>query len=321
LFDSKAFFNLVDPNKNIIVAFSGGGDSSALLHFCYDLNQNGLLQGNLSAIHINHSLNKESDHWEDHCKIFCEERNIPLQSHGINIDVKKSGLESAARNARYKIFKDALQSNDQLLMAHHADDVAETILFRLFRGTGLDGLQGPMKKRALGEGVLLRPWLGYTKTDLNKYLSTNDIKFISDETNFEDNQDRNFIRNEVLKMASNRWPNASMQIQQTAELVSKHKKAHDFLLDQQFGENIRGSKLYRKFLLDLEEDTCVEVIRYWIKINNVAMPNKKIIGEILKAFIHSNPTPRTKVNWSRADNDQKSAFLTFCDGYLILNEK
>jgi len=321
LFDSKAFFNLVDPNKNIIVAFSGGGDSSALLHFCYDLNQNGLLQGNLSAIHINHSLNKESDHWEDHCKIFCEERNIPLQSHGINIDVKKSGLESAARNARYKIFKDALQSNDQLLMAHHADDVAETILYRLFRGTGLDGLQGPMKKRALGEGVLLRPWLGYTKADLNKYLSSNDIKFISDETNFEDNHDRNFIRNEVLKMASNRWPNASMQIQQTAELVSKHKKAHDFLLDQQFGENIRGSKLYRKFLLDLEEDTCVEVIRYWIKINNVAMPNKKIIGEILKAFIHSNPTPRTKVNWSRADNDQKSAFLTFCDGYLILNEK
>ena len=321
MFDSKAFFNLVDPNKNIIVAFSGGGDSSALLHFCYDLNQNGLLQGNLSAIHINHSLNKESDHWEDHCKIFCEERNIPLQSHGINIDVKKSGLESAARNARYKIFKDALQSNDQLLMAHHADDVAETILFRLFRGTGLDGLQGPMKKRALGEGVLLRPWLGYTKTDLNKYLSTNDIKFISDETNFEDNQDRNFIRNKVLKMASNRWPNASMQIQQTAALVSKHKKAYDFLLDQQFGENIRGSKLYRKFLLDLEEDTCVEVIRYWIKINNVAMPNKKIIGEILKAFIHSNPTPRTQVNWSRADNDQKSAFLTFSDGYLILNEK
>ncbi len=321
MFDSKAFFDLVDPNKNIIVAFSGGGDSSALLHFCYDLNQKGLLQGNLSAIHINHSLNKESDHWEDHCKIFCEERNIPLQSHGINIDVKKSGLESAARNARYKIFKDALQSNDQLLMAHHADDVAETILFRLFRGTGLDGLQGPMKKRALGEGVLLRPWLGYTKTDLNKYLSTNDIKFISDETNFEDNQDRNFIRNKVLKMASNRWPNASMQIQQTAELVSKYKKAHDFLLDQQFGENIRGSKLYRKFLLDLEEDTCIEIMRYWIKINNVAMPNKKIIGEILKAFIHSNPTPRTQVNWSRADNDQKSAFLTFCDGYLILNEK
>ena len=321
MLDSKVFFDLVDSKKNIIVAFSGGGDSSALLHFCYELNQKTLLHGNLSAIHINHSLNQNSDQWEEHCKIFCEERNIPFMSHGVNINVKKSGLESAARNARYKIFKDTLHSDDQLLMAHHADDVAETVIFRLFRGTGIDGLQGPMKKRTMGEGVLLRPWLGYTKSDLTQYLSANDIKFISDDTNFEDNQDRNFIRNEVLKMASNRWPNASKQIQQTAELVSKHKKAHDFLLDQQFGKNIRGPKLYRKFLVDLEEDTCLEVIRYWIKINNVAMPNKKIIGEILKAFIYSNPSPKTQVNWSRADNDQKNAFLTFCDGDLILNKK
>tara|TARA_Y100001936_G_scaffold33960_1_gene32017 strand:+ start:1426 stop:2391 length:966 start_codon:yes stop_codon:yes gene_type:complete len=321
LFDLKAFFDLVDPKKNIIVAFSGGCDSSALLHFCYELNRKELLHGNLSAIHINHSLNKDSDQWEEHCKIFCDERNIPFQSYGVNINVKKSGLESAARNARYKIFKDTLQSDDQLLMAHHADDVAETILFRLFRGTGIDGLQGPMKKRNLGEGKLLRPWLSHTKLDLIKYLSANDIKYISDKTNFEDNQDRNYIRNEVLRMASNRWPNASMQIQQTTELVSKHKKSHDFLLDQQFGNNIRGSKLHRKVLLDLDEDTCVEIIRYWIKINNVAMPNKKIIGEILKAFIYSSPSARTKVNWSRADNDQKSAFLTFCDGDLILNEK
>jgi len=321
LFDPKAFFDLVDPKKNIIVAFSGGGDSSALLHFCYELNQEELLYGSLSAIHINHSLNKNSDQWEEHCKIFCDERNIPFQSYSVNINVKKSGLESAARNARYKIFKDTLRSDDQLLMAHHADDVAETILFRLFRGTGIDGLQGPMKKRTLGEGELLRPWLGYTKSDLIKYLSANDIKFISDETNFEDNQDRNYIRNEVLKMALNRWPNASMQIQQTAEIVSNHKKSYDFLLNQQFGDEIRGSKLNRKFLLDLEEDACVEIIRYWIKINNVAMPNKKIIGEILKAFIYSSPGARTQVNWSRADNDQKSAFLTFCDGDLILNKK
>ena len=321
MFDPKVFFDLVDPNKNIIVAFSGGGDSSALLQFCYELNQSKLLHGNLSAIHINHSLHEESDQWEEHCKIFCEERNIPFQSHYVNINVKKSGLESAARNARYKIFQDILQPYDQLLMAHHADDVAETILFRLFRGTGIDGLQGPMKKRALGEGLLLRPLLAYAKSDLTKYLSDNNIKFISDNTNFEDNQDRNFIRNEVLKTASNRWPQASMQIQQTASLISKHKKVHDFLLVLQFGENIRGSKLNRKFLLELEEDACVEVIRYWIKINNVAMPNKKIVSEILKAFIYSSPSSRTKVNWSRADNDQKSAFLTFCDGDLILNDK
>ena len=88
-----------------------------------------------------------------------------------------------------------------------------------------------------------------------------------------------------------------------------------------FGSQIKGLKLHRKFLLDLDESTCVEIIRYWIKKNNAAMPNKKILGEILKAFIYSSPGARTQVNWSRADNDQNSAFLTFGDGDLILNEK
>lgn len=321
MFDLNSFFDLVNPNHNIVVGFSGGGDSSALLHFCHELNQQGLLHGSLSAIHINHSLHKDSEKWEDHCKIFCEERNIAFQSYAVEVDSKKSGLESAARNARYEIFKEVIQLNDQLLMAHHSDDVAETILFRLFRGTGLDGLQGPMQKRTLGKGVMLRPWLRYTKFDLSEYLSINNISFISDDSNFEDHQDRNFIRNEVLNIVSSRWPNASTQIQKTTDLVSKHKKAHDFLLEKQFGKYIHGLKLRRECLLDLEEETCTEVIRYWIKMNNVAMPNKKIIGEILKAFIYSNPSSRTQVQWSRADNDQKNAFLTFSDGDLILNKK
>ena len=321
LFDKKVFFDLVDSKKNIVVAFSGGGDSSALLHFCHELNQKKLLHGNLSAIHVNHSLNHHSDMWEDHCKIFCKERNIPFNSYVVSINKKKSGLESAARNARYKIFKRTLQANDQLLMAHHADDVAETILFRLFRGTGLDGLQGPMKKRFLGEGVLLRPWLGHTKSDLIKYLADNKIQHITDQSNFEDDQDRNFIRNELLKPASDRWPKASKQIQQTSELIFNHKSTYDLLLEQQFGSNIKGLKLHRKFLLDLDESSCTEIIRYWIKKNNVAMPNKKILGEILKAFIYSNPSAITRVNWSRADSEQKKAFLTFSDGDLVLNEK
>ena len=104
-------------------------------------------------------------------------------------------------------------------------------------------------------------------------------------------------------------------------IIFKHKKTYDILLEQQFGSQIKGLKLNRKFLLDLDESTCAEIIRYWIKKNNVAMPNKKILGEILKAFIYSNPSAITRVNWSRADNDQKKAFLTFSDGDLVLNEK
>ena len=124
-----------------------------------------------------------------------------------------------------------------------------------------------------------------------------------------------------MELISGRWPNAPKQIQQTSELIFKHKKTYDILLEQKFGSQIKGLKLDRKFLLDLDESTCVEIIRYWIKKNNVAMPNKKILGEILKAFIYSKPSAITRVNWSRADNEQKKAFLTFSDGDLVLNEK
>ena len=185
----------------------------------------------------------------------------------------------------------------------------------------MDGLQGPMKKRYLGEGVLLRPWLDRTKSELIKYLSDHNIQYITDESNFQDDQDRNFIRNELMKLVSGRWPNAPKKIQQTSELIFKHKKIYDILLEQQFGSQIKGLKLNRKFLLDLDESACAEIIRYWIKKNDIAMPNKKILGEILKAFIYSNPSAITRVNWSRADNDQKKAFLSFSDGDLVLNEK
>ena len=78
MISTNTFVNLVDPNKNTVIAYSGGGDSSALLHFCYELKQKNILLGNLSAIHINHSLNNEAEVWEKHCKNFCEERDIQL---------------------------------------------------------------------------------------------------------------------------------------------------------------------------------------------------------------------------------------------------
>ena len=76
MFDAKAFFELINPNKNIVVAYSGGGDSSALLHFCHELKQQGLFSGKLSAIHVNHALSKNADSWEKHCQKFCIERDL-----------------------------------------------------------------------------------------------------------------------------------------------------------------------------------------------------------------------------------------------------
>ena len=128
--------------------------------------------------------------------------------------------------------------NDQLLLAHHADDVAETLMFRLFRGTGIDGLNGPIKSRKLGEGILLRPWLDYSKSILVSYLEDKKLDHIEDESNASNDQDRNFIRNEILPLISKRWPHANSQIQQTSSLIAQHLDVHEKLIYAQFPDDL-----------------------------------------------------------------------------------
>ena len=321
MLDSKSFLNLIDPLKNIIVAFSGGGDSTALLHYCYELQQNNMFKGLLSAIHVNHMLSPSAMDWEEHCKSFCKARKIPILCSSIKIDSKKSGLESAAREGRYGVFKKNLNPGDQLLLAHHADDVAETLLFRLFRGTGVDGLKGPLQSRSLGEGVLLRPWLNYPKTSLITYLTEKQLNYIEDESNDINDQDRNFIRNEILSKISDRWPQAPLQIQKTSKFITKHLDVHETLIQQHFSDDLHLPTLCLQSLKNIESEMCNEVIRHWIKNNNIAVPNKKVLQEIIKAFISSQPSSKTKVEWSRADKAQSGGVLIFRDGDLMINNK
>jgi len=199
--------------------------------------------------------------------------------------------------------------------------VAETLMFRLFRGTGIDGLSGPSKSRKLGEGILLRPWLDYSKSILISYLVDRKLNYIEDESNASNNQDRNFIRNEILPLVSKRWPNANSQIQQTSSIIAQHLEVHEKLIYAQFPDTLFESSLSIESIKSLDEGMRNEVIRHWIKNNNVAVPNKKILQEITKAFIHAQPSIKTLVEWSRADKAQSGGILTFADGDLIINNK
>ena len=102
-------------------------------------------------------------------------------------------------------------------MAHHAADVAETFLLRLFRGTGSDGLGGPQKRRPVGQGTLIRPLLDYSKKELLELIKQRDNKLIEDRSKFESNQDRNIIRKNVMTLIGERLSNVSSRISNTAK--------------------------------------------------------------------------------------------------------
>ena len=243
--------NLLDalsPENRIFVAFSGGLDSTALLFLC----NKALIQKkirNLKAIHINHNLSENSENWQQHCESFCSSNNIEFESFMVKVSKNRSSIESQARQARYKIFESLLDENDQILLAHHRDDVFETILLRLFRGTGVDGLSGLNEKRSLGKGEIIRPFLNLSKSDLKIFIDENDLKYVQDDTNLNNDFDRNFLRNEIVPSLEKRWSKLSERAALTSLTAKKKKLSLDFMLEKNFKKEISTGSLKEQNLL------------------------------------------------------------------------
>jgi tRNA(Ile)-lysidine synthase len=308
----------IDLNKKIYIAYSGGADSTALLYLFSDLRHSYSIH--LEAIHVDHNLSPDNNAWESHCKNICNKLDIILHTKSVHIEVDGDGLESAARKARYKVFSDILKEGEQLLLGHHANDVTETILIRMFRGTGIDGLEGPALTRPVGKGVLIRPLLDLTKIELLEYLKNNEISFIEDSSNFESNQDRNFIRNDIIPLIEERWKNISSRIQATSEIIRGRNKSYSYLLDKNFNHLIKN-KIPVKDLKKVDSEILIDILRTSIREQNICLPSKKITKEIIKTFILSRPGPRSEVSWSRDDQDLPGGSAIYRDGCIVILKK
>ena len=201
------------------IAFSGGLDSTVLLHLLADLAKNQSLPA-LSAIHVHHGLQAAADAWPEHCRFMCESLGVPLQVIRVQVQPGAS-LERAARDARYAAFIEATQANEVLLTAQHRDDQAETLLFRLLRGAGVRGLSGMPRQRPLGKGQLLRPLLDATRAELEAYASQHKLRWIEDPSNQDRQFSRNYLRHQVFPALTQRWPQAMASMARSAAHLSE----------------------------------------------------------------------------------------------------
>lgn len=192
-----------DPTgKNIIVAYSGGVDSTALLVICSLLAPR--WKANIRAAHLNHNLRPSAAAESAHVQVLCQTISIPfiLGSCRVDIYAKRLGLgiEEAGRTLRYRFLLGLKKklSADAVLTGHHANDLAEDVLLRLLRGTGWPGLSGlPAFDPDRG---IVRPLLQVPKADLADFLSTLDISWIEDESNKDLSLLRNRVRHEMLPL-------------------------------------------------------------------------------------------------------------------------
>lgn len=192
--------------QTLVVGFSGGLDSSVLLHALAHLRR-----WPLRACHVHHGLSANADAWAQHCQTQASAWGIECAV--VRVDVPRAsgqGLEAAARAARHTAL--AQCGGDWLLLAHHRGDQAETVLHNLLRGTGVLGLAGMLEH----SGRILRPLLTVDRSALEDYARTHGLSWIDDESNLDEHYTRNWLRRSVLPLLRERVPHAEAQIAQAA---------------------------------------------------------------------------------------------------------
>ena len=209
--------------QRLCVTLSGGVDSVALLFALRSLQDS--LGFGLAALHVNHGLSPNADHWQAHCSALCGSLSVPLAIHRVRVRRDDPrGLEAAARDARYRVFASA--DADCLVLAHHQGDQAETLLHRLVRGAGVRGAAAMASESLLvGEGGLpirlLRPLLAFPKVCLEQFAREQGGEWVTDESNGDLRHARNFLRAEILPRLNERFPGADKALCRATQIFGE----------------------------------------------------------------------------------------------------
>ena len=222
----RASYQKIGSPSSILLAFSGGADSMALLHGLASLQEE--MGFALHLTHVNHGLRASSAEEEVFVQAVASRMGLPVQV--ARVDVRREGnLEAAAREARYGAFRAARAECGAavIALAHHADDQAETLLMHLLRGSGLAGLAGMPEWNA----PYWRPLLLVPKSVLVSVLQENNLDWVEDESNQDTSFTRNYLRARVLPHLERLQPGAACRMSQTAAMLRDEAEWHKELED------------------------------------------------------------------------------------------
>ena len=269
------------PALPLAVAFSGGADSTALLLACAEK-----WPGQVHAVHIHHGVQAAADDFEQHCRAFCTQLNVPLVVKKVDgRHAPGQSPEDAARRARYKAFE-AVALDDyaqvaikSIAIAQHTDDQVETLLLALSRGSGLPGLSA-MPASWVREGITYhRPLLAVRASDIRTWLAARGVAFIEDPTNVDEQFTRNRIRARLLPALEATFP----QFRDTFARSAAHAaQAQAVLLDVAVQDlTLIGTPPLIVKLQHLSRPRQANVLRHWLNTTYHAVPSAAQLAELL----------------------------------------
>ncbi|NNC97846.1 MAG: tRNA lysidine(34) synthetase TilS [Gammaproteobacteria bacterium] len=297
----ESFFGqLTDPPDKILLAYSGGLDSSVLLHAlrkcCSQYNFS------LSAIHVDHQLQNASTQFSDFCNDQCMAYQVPLKIKQVCID-ENSGesIEAMARHARYEVFHKCIESKTYLLTAHHADDQIETFFLQLLRGAGPKGLGSMQHVQDFGAGKLARPFLHLSRQQLLAYAQQHKIEYIDDPSNLSERFDRNYLRQAILPLLQQRWPGSDQSILRSIQHIATEHKVLSEILEKKLHKLVIGNVLHINEFLQQAVELQPLLLRQWVELCGHQQPSTKILNEIQKQILNTSPESNTRISWSNVE--------------------
>ncbi len=290
---SQSVHALKAPGVNrLVVAFSGGADSTCLLHLLSQLNSG----KPLIALHINHQLHADADVWQSHCEAVCRTLGVTFRCVVVNV-ARKGSLEAAARDARYAAFEAELSAGDLLLLAHHADDQIETVLFNLVRGHAAAGLMGMPSVRGVGNANLVRPLLGVRKREIIAYCQDRRLRWIEDDSNRDPGLDRNFLRSKVVPVLESRWPDFGGALLSALRRDGEVREIARTVAVEDLSFVSEDDGLVVSRLLELPLARRRNVLAWWIEDNRMPHPSAGLLDEMTRRFLSAAPDAAPLLAW------------------------
>lgn len=286
----------------LLVAFSGGRDSTALLDAACRLRRARTAGfAHLVAVHVHHGLLPEADAWETACAQTCARLEVPLQVARVKVEPAGGGIEEAAREARYAALAAAAAEHHAaaVLTAHHLDDRVETFLMQWMRGAGIDGLTGFVPAREFaGDAALLRPWLSVARSDIEHYVARRELIYVDDPTNAEPRLLRGALRAKVLPALRTVRPGFLRGAARSIELLTESAEALRELATADLAactEEAPAGMLRLDRLAALPAGRRAVAVRAWLAAHGVQVPSRARLAQVLAQALGGRADSRMKV--------------------------
>lgn len=281
-----------EGSKGLLVAFSGGLDSTVLLVLAVQFAREHRL--GLRALHVHHGLSPHADAWVAHCEGLCRQLAVPLLVERVQL-ARGNGesLEAQAREARYLCLAAHLGQGEWLLSAHHQDDQLETLLLALKRGAGLRGLAGTVPDQPFAGGRLLRPLLEVSRAELAEAAASLPHGWVEDESNLDESYDRNFLRQTLIPQLKARWPAMAQTAARSMAICAEQEALITELAEEDWQRAGEGDALHIAPLQALSPARRNNLLRHWIRRQGGEMPSRELLGllwqEVALAREDANP--------------------------------